>query len=120
MPSELDVLIEESLRLRQDVYRMQEQYDAKRGRILELMTADNRREYRHPLCRVSRTEAVILESVSKELFVKALQEVDIPREKKVFIWNKSIKEIKRPEMVILRTVGGKGRKEEEVAGIDGE
>ena len=92
---------------------MQEQYDTKRGRILELMTADNRREYRHPLCKVFRTEAVILESVSKELFVKALQEVDIPREKKVFIWNKSIKEIKRPEMVILRTVGGKARKEEE-------
>jgi hypothetical protein len=37
------------------------------------------------------------------LFVKALQEVDIPREKKVFIWNRSIKEVKRPEMVILRS-----------------
>ncbi|HMD68875.1 MAG TPA: hypothetical protein VKF42_08350 [Chitinivibrionales bacterium] len=120
MPSELDVLIEESLHLRQEVQKMQEQYDGKRGRILELMTADNRREYRYGQCKAVRTEAIILESVSKELFVKALQEVDIPREKKVFIWNKSIKEIKRPEMVILRTMGGTGRKEEEVMVVDGE
>ena len=107
MPSELDTLIEESLNLRQEVQKMQERYDEKRGRILRLMAADNRREYRHPLCKVFRTEAVIIESVSKELFVKALQEADIPREKKVFIWNRSIKQVERPETVILRTVGVK-------------
>jgi hypothetical protein len=103
MPSELDVLIDESVRLRQEVQRLQERYDAKRGRILELMTADNLRTYQYGSCKAMRTEAIILESVSKELFVKALQEVDIPREKKVFIWNRSIKEVKRPEMVILRS-----------------
>jgi hypothetical protein len=116
MSSELDVLIEESLRLRQEVCRMQEQYDEKRGRILQIMTTDNQREYRCGQCKVVRTEAIILESVSKELLVKALQEVDIPREKKVFIWNKSVKEIKRPEMVTLRMMGGEG---EEGRGEDG-
>jgi hypothetical protein len=104
MPSELDVLIEDSLRLRQEVQRMQEQYDAKRGRILELMTAANQQMYRYGQCKAVRTVAVTIESVSKELFVKALQEVDIPREKKVFIWNHSVKEVKRPETVILRTI----------------
>jgi hypothetical protein len=104
MSSELDVLIEESLRLRQEVQALQEQYDEKRGRILALMTAGNQRAYQYGQCKVVRTEAVTIESVSKELFVKALQEVDIPREKKVFIWNHSIKEVKRPETVILRTV----------------
>ncbi len=118
MPSELDVLIDESLRLRQEVQRLQEQYDAQRGRILELMTAADTRVYRHGACKAVRTEAIILESVSKDLFVKALQEVDIPREKKVFIWNRSIKEIKKPEMVILRTVGERGRKEEIAAEIN--
>jgi hypothetical protein len=118
MASELDVLIDESLRLRREVQRLQEQYDAKRSRILELMTAADARVYRHGQCKAVRTEAIILESVSKDLFVKALQEVDIPREKKVFIWNRSIKEIKKPEMVILRTVGERGRKEENAAGIN--
>lgn len=102
MPSELDVLIEESLRLRQEVNAMQEQYDEKRGRILALMIAADQRSYRYGSCKAVRTEAVIIESVSKELFVKALKEVDIPREKKVFIWNHSIKEVKRPEMVMLQ------------------
>lgn len=110
MPTELDVLIEESLCLRQEVQAMQEQYDEKRGRILALMTAANQQSYRYGQCKAVRTEAVIIESVSKELFVKALQEVDIPREKKVFIWNHSIKEVKRPETVILRMVGGSGAK----------
>ena len=105
MQSEIDTLIEESLSIRKQVQTLQEQYDAKRGRILALMVAGNQREYRNALCRVFRTEAVIIESVSKELFVKALQEVDIPREKKVFIWNRSIKQVERPETVMLRTVG---------------
>lgn len=47
MPSELDVLIEESLRLRQEVNAMQEQYDEKRGRILALMIAADQRSYRY-------------------------------------------------------------------------
>jgi hypothetical protein len=106
MPSELDVLIEESFRLRQEVQRLQEHYDAKRGRILELMSAANLKEYPCGPYKAVRTEAFIIESVSKELFIKALQEVDIPREKKVFLWNRSMKEVKRPEMVVLRAVGG--------------
>lgn len=112
MPSELDVLLEESFRLRREVQRMQEQYDAKRGRILELMTAANQKAYQYGAYKAVRTEAVIIESVSKELFVKALQQADIPREKKVFIWNHSIKEVKRPETVILKEVGRKGQVKE--------
>ncbi|HUI92990.1 MAG TPA: hypothetical protein VLX68_12145 [Chitinivibrionales bacterium] len=104
MPNEIDVLIEESLRLRREVQRLQEQYDAKRGRILALMVAADRRWYTYGACKAVRTEACSIESVSKELFVKALKEVDIPGEKKVFIWNHSVKEVKRPETVILKIV----------------
>jgi hypothetical protein len=104
MPTELDLLIEESLRLRQEVQRLQEQYDAKRGRILALMIAADQQWYRCGSCKAVRTEACTIESVSKELFVKALKEVDIPRDKKVFIWNHSIKEVKRPETVILKAI----------------
>jgi hypothetical protein len=115
MPSELDVLIEESFHMRKEVQRLQDQYNAKRGRILALMSAANQRVYWYGPCKVIRTEGVIMENVSKEQFIQALKEVDIPREKKVFIWNRSVKQVHRPEMVMLRAVGaGDGQDEGDV------
>ena len=102
MPSELDSLIEQSLDLRRQIQILQEQYDDKRVRILEIMTAEERKNYRFGSWRVFRTEAVSIESVSKELLIQALKEVDIPREKKVFIWNRAIKAVKRPATVMLQ------------------
>jgi hypothetical protein len=104
MSQELDTLIEQSLDLRRQVQTLQDRYDANRGRILEIMAAMNQRSYMFANCRVLRTEAVSVESVSKDLLIQALKEVDIPRDKKVFIWNRAIKEVKRPSTVILQTI----------------
>jgi hypothetical protein len=104
MSQELNTLIEQSLDLRRQVQTLQERYDANRGRILEIMAASNQRTYVFANCRVHRTEAVSIESVSKELLIQALKEVDIPRDKKVFIWNRAIKEVKRPSTVLLQTI----------------
>ena len=104
MPSELDNLIGESLDLRQRIQRMQQEYDAKRGQIFGIMTAANQKVYLNDKCKAIRTEPISIESVSKELFIRALQEADIPREKKVFIWNRSIKEVQRPATVVLQTL----------------
>jgi hypothetical protein len=109
MPSELDNLITESFDLRQNIQDMQQKYDAKRSQILGIMTATNQKFYLNDICKAIRTDAISIESVSKELFTKALQEVDIPREKKVFIWNHSVKEVKRPETVILQTLKNKNQ-----------
>ncbi|MBN1130011.1 MAG: hypothetical protein JXA71_13550 [Chitinispirillaceae bacterium] len=95
-------MIGESLDLRRQVQTLQERYDGNRGRILEIMTAENRKNYTFANCRVVRTEEVSIESVSKELLIQALKEVDIPREKKVFIWNHAMREVKRPSTVILQ------------------
>ena len=102
MSSELDNLIGESMDLRQQIHDLQQKYDAKRSQILGIMTATNQKFYLNDICKAIRTDPISIESVSKELFIKALQEVDIPREKKVFIWNHSVKEVKRPETVILQ------------------
>jgi hypothetical protein len=104
MPSDLDNLIGESMDLRRQIQDLQQKYDARRSRILGIMTAANQKFYLNDICKAIRTDPVSIESVSKELFIKALQEVDIPREKKVFIWNRSIKEVKRPETVILQAL----------------
>jgi polyhydroxyalkanoate synthesis regulator phasin len=109
MSSELDNLIGESMDLRQQIQQLQQEYDAKRGQILGIMTATNRKFYLNDICKAIRTDAISIESVSKELFTKALQEVDIPREKKVFIWNRSVKEVKRPETVILQALKNKDK-----------
>jgi hypothetical protein len=103
MAQELDTLIDQSLDLRRQVQELQARYDANRSRILEIMTLENRKTYLYGSCRVLRIEAVSVESVSKELLIAALKEVDIPRDKKVFIWNRAIKEVKRPSTVILQT-----------------
>jgi|GEM_PF-1816497 hypothetical protein len=102
MISELDSLIDDSLRLKSDLQRMQERYDANRNRIFDLMSSANQKVYQHSGCKVVRTEQVSFETVSKDLLAKALQEVDIPREKKVFIWNRAIKQMLRPAMVVLQ------------------
>jgi hypothetical protein len=104
MPTELDALIDESLLLRRQTQQLQEQYDAKRKRILAIMTDANQRVYYHGACRAVCTEPISIESVSKELLIKALKEVDIPRDKKVFIWNTAIKEVRRPGTVMLQMV----------------
>lgn len=104
MSQELNTLIEQSLDLRRQVQTLQDRYDTNRGRILEIMTAMNERSYVFANCRVLRTEAVSIESVSKDLLIQALKEVDIPRDKKVFIWNRAMKEVKRPSTVILQTI----------------
>jgi hypothetical protein len=104
MSQELDTIIEQSLNLWRQVQTLQERYDANHGRILEIMAAMNQRTYMVANCRVVRTEAVSVESVSKDLLIAALKEVDIPRDKKVFIWNRAIKEVKRPSTVILQTI----------------
>jgi hypothetical protein len=104
MSSELDTLIDQSLKLRSQVHSLQEQYDANRQRILNIMTDANQKSYTFNDCRVVRTESVSIESVSKDLLIQALKEVEIPRDKKVFIWNRAIKEIKRPSTVILQTI----------------
>jgi polyhydroxyalkanoate synthesis regulator phasin len=109
MSSELDHLVGESMDLRQQIQDLQQKYDAKRSRILGIMTATNRKFYLNDICKAIRTDAISIESVSKELFTKALQEVDIPREKKVFIWNHSVKEVKRPETVILQSLKNKDK-----------
>jgi polyhydroxyalkanoate synthesis regulator phasin len=109
MPSELDNLIGESIDLRRQIQDLQQKYDAKRGQILGIMTATNQKFYLNDICKAIRTDPVSMESVSKELFIKALQEVDIPREKKVFIWNRSVKEVKRPEIVILQSLKNKNQ-----------
>jgi hypothetical protein len=100
---ELDSLIEDSVGIRTQMQNMQKQYDENRGRIFELLTAADMKSYKYSNYKVFRTEAISIESVSKELLIKALQDVDIPREKKVFIWNNSIKEIQRPAMVTIQT-----------------
>jgi hypothetical protein len=102
MISELDSLIDDSLRLKSDLQKLQERYNANRQRIFDLMTSANQKFYQHGACKAMRTEQISIESVSKDQFVKALQEVDIPREKKVFIWNRAIKQIVRPAMVVLQ------------------
>ena len=104
MPGELDQLIEQSLDLRRQVQTLQASYDANRGRILEIMTRENRKTYLLGSCRVLRTEEVSIESVTKDLLIQALKEVDIPRDKKIFIWNRAVKEVKRPSTVLLQTV----------------
>jgi hypothetical protein len=109
MPSELDNLISESMDLRRQIQDLQQKYDAKRSQILGILIASNRKFYLNDICKAIRTDPVSIESVSKELFIKALQEVDIPREKKVFIWNHSIKEVKRPETVILQALKSKDK-----------
>jgi hypothetical protein len=103
MPTELDTLIDESMRLRSQLHQMQERYDANRQRILSIMTEENKSSYVYGNCKAFRTEPVSVESVTKDLLVKALREVDIPRDKKVFIWNTATKEIQRPSTVILQT-----------------
>lgn len=102
MNLELDSLIDDSLRIKSELQRMQEHYDANRKRIFDLMSLANQKVYQHGGCKVVRTEQMSIESVSKDLLAKALQEVDIPREKKVFIWNRAIKQILRPAMVVLQ------------------
>jgi polyhydroxyalkanoate synthesis regulator phasin len=109
MPSELDSLISESMDLRRQIQDLQQKYDSKRSRILGIMTATNQKLYLNDICKAIRTDPVSIESVSKELFIKALQEVDIPREKKVFIWNHSVKEVKRPETIILQALKNKNQ-----------
>ena len=104
MPSEIDILIDESMLLRSEMQKHQDRYDANRRRILEIMTETNRKHYVYKSCKALRTEEISIESVSKEFFIKALKEVDIPRDKKVFIWNASIKEVKRPATIILQTI----------------
>lgn len=106
MVQELNDLIEQSLNLRRQVQELQARYDANRGRILEIMTHENRKTYFFGSCKVLRTEAVSVESVSKDLLILALKEVDIPRDKKVFIWNRAVKEVKRPSTVLLQTIRG--------------
>jgi len=100
--SEIDALIDDSLRLKSEMQKMQDRYTANRQRIFDLMSSANQKYYRHGACKAVRTEQISIESVSKELFAKALQEVDIPRDKKVFIWNRAIKQIVRPAMVVLQ------------------
>lgn len=56
---------------------------------------------------VVRSEPISIETVSKELLIQALKEVDIPREKKVFIWNRLIREVQRQAMVMLQVPSGK-------------
>ena len=104
MPVEIEQLIDQSLQLRSQMQKMQEQYDANRGRILEILAETNRKSYVYGNCRAVRTEEISIESVSKEQFIKALKDVDIPRDKKIFIWNQSIKEVKRPSTVLLQTI----------------
>ena len=107
MPAEIDTLIDESLKLRSQIQQQQEAYDAKRKRILEIMIAADQKFYRYGPCKVVRSEPISIETVSKELFIRALKEVDIPREKKVFIWNRSVREVQRKEMVTLQVADGK-------------
>ena len=102
MNSELDSLIDDSLHLKSEMQQMQDKYNANRQRIFDLMTSANQNFYQRGACKAVRTEQISIESVSKDQFAKALQEVDIPREKKVFIWNRSIKQIVRPAMVVLQ------------------
>jgi hypothetical protein len=109
MPTELDNLISESFDLRQQIQQLQQEYDAKRSQILGIMTATNQKFYLNDICKAIRTDPISIESVSKELFIKALQEVDIPREKKVFIWNRSVKEVKRPGTIILQALKNKDK-----------
>ena len=109
MPSELDNLIGESFKLRQQIQQLQQKYDAKRSQILGIMTATNQKFYLNDICKAIRTDPISIESVSKDLFIKALQEVDIPREKKVFIWNRSVKEVRRPATVILQSLKNKNQ-----------
>ena len=101
MQAELDMLIDESLLLRNRISGLREEYEEKRRHILELLNAADMKTYVHGSCRVVRTEAVSIESVSKELLIDALREVDIPRDKKVFIWKHAIREIQRPATVML-------------------
>jgi hypothetical protein len=105
MSTELNMLIDESLQLRTQVQKLQETYDAKRKRILEIMTDSGQKAYSFGNCKVFRTDPISIESVSKELLIKALKEVDIPRDKKVFIWNTAIKEVLRPATVMLQVHG---------------
>jgi hypothetical protein len=102
MIPELDSLIDESIALRMQIDQTRKEYDIRRKKIFELLTAADMKSYVHGMCKAVRTEAVSFESVSKELLIKALQDVDIPREKKVFIWNTAIKEVQRPAMVTLQ------------------
>ena len=102
MPTELDSLIEQSLDLRRRVQELQAQYDANRSRILEIMAGENRNTYLYGSCRVLRTGEVFVESVSKDMLIQALKEVDIPREKKVFIWKRAVKKVWRPSTVLLQ------------------
>ena len=104
MMSELDTLIDDSVRLKGDLQQMQERYTANRKRIFDCMTFANKKIYQRGNCKVIRTEEISIESVSKEQFIKALQEVDIPREKKVFLWNRAMKQVLRPAMVILQII----------------
>jgi hypothetical protein len=104
MTSELDTLIDDSLQLKTKIGQLQEQYNANRQRIFKEMSSANQKVYLHGSCKVVRTEQISIESVSKEQFIQALQEVDIPREKKVFIWNRAIKQVLRPAMVVLQFV----------------
>ncbi len=104
MPAEIETLIGDSVQIRSQIQKLQEQLDLNRKRILDIMTAENRKSYIYGNCRALRTEEISIESVSKELFIKALKDADIPRDKKVFIWNQSIKEVKRPASVMLQTI----------------
>ena len=107
MPAEIENLIDQSVQIRSRIQKLQEQLDSNRRRILDIMVAENRKAYVFGNCRAVRTEEISIESVSKELFIRALKEVDISRDKKVFLWNQSIKEVKRPATVVLQTVKGR-------------
>jgi uncharacterized protein YpmB len=107
MPTEIDTLIDESLKLRSQIQQQQEQYDSKRKRILEIMIAADQKFYRYGPCKAVRSDPISIETVSKELLIQALKEVDIPREKNVFIWNRAIREVQRQAMVTLQVPGGK-------------
>jgi hypothetical protein len=104
VPEELDILIGESVDIRSNIKKMQEEYDGNRSRISELLKEKNLHSYSYGRYRAVLTEEISMEGVSKELLIKALQEVDIPREKKVFIWNHAIKEIKRPAIVMIQEI----------------
>ncbi|MBN2036677.1 MAG: hypothetical protein JW768_08055 [Chitinispirillaceae bacterium] len=117
MSQQLDQLIERSLDLRKQVQALQSQYDDNRRRILEIMAASDQKTYFWRDCRVLRTEEVSIESVSKPLLIQALKEVDIPRDKKVFIWNRAVREIKRPSTVLLQTSRGPSGSEHPAAAL---
>jgi uncharacterized membrane protein YgaE (UPF0421/DUF939 family) len=98
----LDESIEEAVAIRHDMENLKNLYEEKRKEIFDALSAQNTFRYACKNIEVIRSTEKKSEIVTKASLIEALKELDIPRETKILVYKKALREIVLQPRITIR------------------